>query len=1273
VKPDPLKPGLPWQVLRCLFAIAPACLAGLRRVGLCLALIGAGGCADAQSADFAFVSYQLENISDTESIPEGIITALAQDVQGFIWVGTQNGLLRFDGYRFRTWAHDAANPASLAGDYVLSLCAGKDGRLWVGTASDGLVVFDPVSERFTPMTDDVSPTAPANRRISVLLEDAAGGIWIGTDQGLDYFSKQGKPMRHYRHDGAGSLASDNVRSLLLDQTGRLWVGSGNGLQRMTQDGRGFEQVAGEAFVGKEIQALFQARDGKLWAGSAQHGAAWLQATTEANPALLAAHWLVPDPGRFEALSHRSISGIAQVEADQIWLASYGGGINIVSADNGRVVQHLRHDPFLRGGIGSDLVVPMLRDRSGLLWIGTWGGGLQRHNNNHGMARVLRYSPKSKQGLSQSEVSSVLELANGQLLFGLESNGIDIIERERGLIGGYRPDPANGLPASAIRALAQTPDGSIWAGTSQAGLVVRRPGSKRWQAVEGLPSPLIRKLMVARDGSLWVGSTYGVAHWRGQFSASGVPRFETIAQENGQPMHWPVEALAEDAAGRIWAGSQNGLWVLTPGSAGWHGIHANADGGNLASDFITSLLQDSHGRLWVDTAKGLERLSLWDGNVAQFEHVYAWFGPAARDAGANLLEDQSGRIWTEVAVIDPKQRQIRFLGKADGLDIGSIWIGAYGKTRDGLLLFGGVAGALILDPARFEPWTWLPPVVPTALKINGQDTPLGSVAGKAGQVGQVGQDGRAGQLGLRTLTLSPQQRDFSLEFAVLDYSEPKKNRYQYRLLGYEKNWINTDHEHRSATFGNLWPGTYTLEVRGSNRLGQWRGEPLQVSITVLPAFWQTGWFFALLLLLSGALLLAGVRWRVARLRAKAGKLQSLIGERTADILKLVEIGRELTATLDMEQAFERVYQQVKARLDAEVFLIGMVEFDSISVLYAIEYQQRLPNTIWDLEEINRPAVRCVLEQRELIINDQAQMSRMFPGLPSPKSGDPMETVVYLPLLAGKQVIGCLSVQSPRPLAYNPDQLEFLRILASYTAIALSNSVALHQVTQSHEELAAALDHLKDTQAKLIQAERQQISLDLHDNLSQTMTGVLLQLDTAREALIDGDAHADQQNRNGLPYVERAIELARDGIKQTRQLLQQLRNKKNKPAPINLVDALRRDLPRLTVGTAIEVSVEQQGQLAVLAPRLELVLFRVAQEAVTNALRHSKARRITVLLACDPDCVSLTIVDDGSGFDPLAAQHGIGLSGMRERLLQINGSFAIDSAPGNGTRICATIPL
>jgi signal transduction histidine kinase len=452
--------------------------------------------------------------------------------------------------------------------------------------------------------------------------------------------------------------------------------------------------------------------------------------------------------------------------------------------------------------------------------------------------------------------------------------------------------------------------------------------------------------------------------------------------------------------------------------------------------------------------------------------------------------------------------------------------------------------------------------------------------------------------------------------------------------------------------------------------------------VLPAWWQTPRFWVPALLLAGSILFGVFRWRVARLRAKARHLQRAIDARTNDILKLSKIGQELTATLDMEQAFERVYRQVFSRLDADVFAIALVNNDLIEFVYEIEHGQRLPNSAVSLADRNRPAVWCVREQRELITHRRSELGNYLETILPPLSGQPMETVVYLPLLAEQQVIGCLSVQSPKPYAYNEDQIEFLHILASYTAIAMSNSIAHRELTQSHKELTDALSYLQETQAKLIQAERQQLSLDLHDNLSQTMTGVLLQLDTARAVLLREQSQEAQPNHatrpvcDSLAYVDRAIELAYEGHAQTRQLLNALRSvKKKQHSAINLVDTLRRDLPRLTVGTSIVLEVQQEGQVVALNGDVELALFRIAQESVTNALRHGKAKKVVLVLAYHTNEITLSVQDDGVGFDPTskAMVPGIGLMGMKERLAALGGRLSIDSAVGKGTCIRATLPL
>ncbi len=1282
----------------CLLRYCRQCLQQcLQQLGLFLMLASGIACAAPNPAPdgFGFLQPRFETINNDELMTELVITALAQDTQGFIWVATQNGLIRYDGYRCRIFRRNNNDRHSLAGDYIVSLAAGKDGRIWAGTLSDGLSVYDPATEAFEHFTHDPRQASSLSAgKVLALLGDTQGGQWVATNEGLDYLPLGAKQFRHYRHEPSqpNSLQDNRVRSLLQDKTGRLWVGTVNGLQTLDIGAKEFEPAAQNAFAGKDIQALFQAQDGKIWVGTKAHGAAFVKLDGSV-------HWVggqAQETSLSVSLSHAWVRDFAQMQADQIWLATPGAGIHVLSASDGQVLQQLRHDPTVPGSLTHDSVVPLLLDRAGLLWIGTWGGGLQRFTKQNNITGILRHGPGLTNGLSQAIVTSVLELDNGQILLGLDNNGIDIVDRQRGVVGGYRAvlDQTGALPDPSIRALMQTTDGAIWVGTQRKGVVWREPGGKLWQTVAGLPSPLVRALLQRRDGSVWAATGEGLARWQGAHNSAGQVQFEAVPDEHGKPMQFRAHVMVEDAQGRLWAGTENGLWVLPVGAAGWHSIQPEPGRpDSLVSALVVGLLVDSRNNLWVATDKGLERLRHFEGKVARFEHIISRPSSTDIDWGSSLLEDPAGRIWTDLAVFDQAQQQAYSLGKAVGMDMGGSVMGAYAKTRDGWFLFGGMQGLAMIKPNRFQVWNYMPPVVLSGLQINGQTTPLGSLA-KPQPV----------------LTLRPGQRDFVFEFAALDYSEPKKNRYQYRLQGYDKNWISTDSDHRSAAYGNLWPGSYTFEVRGSNRAGQWSTQELRIPVRVLPAFWQTGWFVALLLLCAGSGAIAALRWREAHVRTKArataDALQNLVDARTADILKLSVIGQELTATLDMEQAFERVYRQVQARLDADVFMIGIVEpggasgssgsgtslvaVDGIAFVYKMEHRQRLPNTILDREDGPHPALWCVCEQRELILDSRAQWQQFvssanaggLSSLPPPDLADnAMETVVYLPLLAEQAVIGCLSVQSPQVHAYDQDQLEFLRILASYTAIALSNSAAHNALTQSHEELAAALDYLKETQAKLIQAERQQISLDLHDNLSQTMTGVLLQLDTAREVLM-GDENAlpltGSQQQTGLPYVERAIELARDGISQTRHLLNQLRNAKNrqnKPAPINLVDALRRDLPRLTVGTVIRVTVEQLGQPLTLPAALELVLFRIAQEAVTNALRHAAAKKIQVTLNYGQHCVVLAVCDDGKGFDPSCPdmKPGIGLSGMKQRVGQLSGTLVIDSGKGTGTCITATMPL
>ena len=197
------------------------------------------------NADFPFAQPYFETVGDSESIPYGLVSTMTQDARGFLWMGTQAGLIRYDGYRLRKFVHNAQDPGSIAADYVQAIASAKDGRVWVGTANDGISVFDPATERFEHIRHDPKRPDSLNAgRINAMALDAAGNLWVGSDQGLDFLAANSKRFIHYRHDGADphSLADNRVLSLLLDRQQQLWIGSADGLQKRSPGAKGFERA-----------------------------------------------------------------------------------------------------------------------------------------------------------------------------------------------------------------------------------------------------------------------------------------------------------------------------------------------------------------------------------------------------------------------------------------------------------------------------------------------------------------------------------------------------------------------------------------------------------------------------------------------------------------------------------------------------------------------------------------------------------------------------------------------------------------------------------------------------------------------------------------------------------------------------------------------------------------------------------------------------------------------------------------------------------------------
>lgn len=799
-----------------------------------------------------------ETVGDRSSIYDGVVTTMAQDASGFIWIGTPNGLIRFDGYQFRRYAFDPADPHSIGGNFIRVLLLASDGKLWIGTDADGVSVFDPGTGYFSHFNNDPDdPDSLQAGSIRSLAEGQGKEIWIGsTGGGLSRFQPAtGKFLRFDKKKGTLGAPDDaRISSLHVDAGGDLWVGTWNGLERLRKGSNDFESVYSDAanpgsLSGKSIRTVYAAKNGHLWVGT-NDGEVIIM-----NPAASQASDLV--------LSRQIVGGtvlaISQPSEDRIWVG-HTSGIDVFDGSGTRLIKKFRNDPANPDSVTASEIRAFMIDRAGGLWLGSFGGGVQRVNMNNAAFRVVRQERDASNAVNVLSVTSVLELSNGQLWLGTAANGISVLDTALKPVSRLHPKVSLSDPSDdMVTGLAQTTSGSVWVGTERNlfRYVNGAIGLRRDIASDGLQGAAVRRLLAGSQGELWIGTTDGLFVLEAdELSIS------RLADSKNNPVLGSVNALAETKDGGMWVGTNAGLYYRATHSRQLVPVEFEK-GFALSHASVVGLLVDSKQGLWVDTAHGLHRMLRWNGRQAAFESVSAKHRIAGGPYGANLLEDEKGRIWTHKFVYDPKHNSIYELNRADGIFFGTGWFRSYARTRDGRFLYGGNQGLLIIDPARFKPWSYAPPLVATELRINGERQSLSDLASKG-------------------IHLSAAQRGFSLEFSALDFTAPGLNRYAFQLTGQDEGWIETDANLRVASYGNLWPGNYLLKIRGSNRNGTWSNQILEIPVEVLPAWWQTWWFYLICTVLAVTAVVMLVHARTTYLHDKRIELEQKVLQRTREL-------------------------------------------------------------------------------------------------------------------------------------------------------------------------------------------------------------------------------------------------------------------------------------------------------------------------------------------------------------------------------------------------------
>ena len=849
---------------------------------------------------------QFRRLSPEDGLPAGLVHQTIQDSAGFIWLATQDGLSRYDGYEFVTYRHDPGDPASLPHNDVLVLLEDAQGRLWVGTDGGGLSRFEPSSHRFVQFQHDpTDPTSLSGDRVRVMLEDRHGALWIGTDgRGLDRLDPGTGRFTHYRHrpSDAGSLASDEIRALAEDGTGQLWVATAAGgisvLDPSSGRARHYRHDPNDtsSLSSDRVRTLYFDHGGTLWVGTYDAGL----------------NRFDPETGRFErfasgaparALLGNRVQAIVEDSNGTLWVGTESGLNEWVG---GRFVHH-RHDGADRRSLNHDSVVSLFEDRGQVLWVGTLAGVATRNVATGSFLHYRRRSEDSGQ-LSNNFVTSFAAGADNTVWVGT-LGGLNRLDVASGEFSLYLPRAGDTTSLSDHQVMSLMVDRRqrLWVGTLTGGISRLQSDGETFRRFRSDPNDAttlsgdgITAMVEDHTGAVWVGVYRG-----------GVNRFDPESERFTRYRHAPGDpsSLSSDRVTSVFEDEQGVLWVGTD-DAGLnrldrerglftHFTHDPADATSLSGDDSWLVRGDADGDLWVATrGAGLNRWAAAArrrGDVV-FEHYGRAQGLAGSVVNA-VLDDGRGGLWLStnegISRFDLDAGTFTNYDVSHGLQSKDFNFAAAARIA-GRLYFGGSNGFNSIVAEGIATNHHLPPVVLTDfLKFN-----------KPVDVGSASE--------LDHLELDHRDSVIAFEFAALDYTAPEKNAYRYRLEGFDRDWVDAAGL-RHATYTNLDPGSYVFRVQASNSDGLWNRDGLAIAVTVAPAPWRSWWANALYALALGTLLVLVVR-ALERRRRRARELQ--------------RINRSLEAEIEARRGKERALEEekLKAREYLDVAEVVMVAID-----------------------------------------------------------------------------------------------------------------------------------------------------------------------------------------------------------------------------------------------------------------------------------------------------------------------------------------------------------
>lgn len=964
------------------------------------------------------------------SINADIVLDIQQDSSGFIWLATQRGLVRYDGYEFKPYVHSETDPSSLSGDYVQAIHFVGD-KMWIGTYSDGISIYDPAQDSFTRLQHDPENSRSLRENDVRAIDSNDDWVLVATRSGVSLISTHTgelKPLGVV--DGCEDFLSKGLLSSIAFSDRSFYIGSNNGLCEVSLSNTDLsasllEGVELEAFTGKRVFNIEPNLSGSVWVSTTNSGIAVIEIPSGQT------RWIEVDEKDPSKLNHVWIDDTTVVQG-QVWAATAGAGIAVIDQNKLDVVEHITHKLTNSSGLSLNDVSAIFVDRDGLVWIGTWGAGMNLFNPANGAFKALRQNPFDRLALAEADIRSAKEMQNGDVWLGGQTQGVQVIRPKEGLVKRYQPEPgtAGALQGGYVHAFEQSVDGTIWAATNQAGLFRFNPASDsftQFTTEDGLADDSVRTLHAIGKDELWIGTDAGLTRLD---RSTGTFASVSLVGSTNSPFVAAIETLLA-YNGYLWVGTNAGLFVIPDDAEQLIPVTTRPEH-SLADNFIVDLLVDEKNRLWVVSARGIDLLESWDGKQARFSSVNERLGVPKTSLGEAIVEDSLGRLWAQSTLIDPSTWSYQRIERSSGWDVGNLWIGSDAKLGDGTILFGGTRGLQMVRPEDYRPQSVPQRLVITHSEVDSYTVPPAQ---------------------RNPLILQPETKTFSVEFSSLAFSESSNRSYQYMLEGYDDGWISTDSRNRRATYSRLGPGNYTLKIRSLHDSVTSANTLRTVAVRQLPDWYQTLWFRALATLIVLYALYQLFRWQVARLESQKRALDTLVEQRTENIRQLGQAGQDIAATLDLNEVIHSTYRHVGEFMDASVYVMGLVSESTgvIEGVFHYERDQRVENVDRDPDDEHSPAAWCVRNKSPLIIPDLEHPPSEVKGLELIERQQKVLSAVFYPLVFNERVLGFISLQSFQKAAYSANELEMLKTIASYAAVAIENARSHLRLNRAKAEL------------------------------------------------------------------------------------------------------------------------------------------------------------------------------------------------------------------------------